>query len=104
MFSWAGSYFGISLEFVKYIKLMIGFLSTSIGRTFMIVDFVMFFTKKDKGQGLVEYALIILLIALIVIVALTYLAPTIGSVFNNISYTLQSPGVIKWTITATPTP
>jgi len=36
------------------------------------------------GQGLVEYALIIALIALVVIAILTILGPTIGNVFSNI--------------------
>ena len=50
--------------------------------------------RKEKGQGLVEYALIIVLVAIVVIVALTALGPIIGDVFSNISYTLIHPGVI----------
>ncbi|MFN7037842.1 MAG: Flp family type IVb pilin [Bellilinea sp.] len=41
--------------------------------------------KREKGgQGLVEYALIMLLVALAVIVILALLGPTIGSLFSNI--------------------
>jgi len=41
--------------------------------------------KRDKGgQGLIEYALIMLLVALAVIVILALLGPTIGSLFSNI--------------------
>lgn len=41
--------------------------------------------KQNKGgQGLVEYALIMLLVALAVIVILALLGPTIGSLFSNI--------------------
>jgi len=49
----------------------------------------MLFAPKEKGQGLVEYALIIVLIAIVVIVAMQFLAPTIGNVFTEIGKTLQ---------------
>ena len=38
----------------------------------------------QEGQGLVEYALIMILVSIIVIGALTLLGPTIGNVFSNI--------------------
>lgn len=38
---------------------------------------------------MVEYALIIVLIAIVVIVAMQFLAPTIGNVFTQIGNTLQ---------------
>lgn len=44
--------------------------------------------RRSRGQGLVEYALIIALIAVVVIAALLILGPRIASVFNNISSTL----------------
>ena len=44
----------------------------------------MLFAPKEKGQGLVEYALILVLVAVIVIAVLTILGPTIGNVFTNI--------------------
>ena len=37
-----------------------------------------------KGQGLVEYALIMLLVALAVIIILALLGPTIGNVFSDV--------------------
>jgi len=40
-------------------------------------------TLQD-GQGLVEYALILVLVALVVIVVLAVLGPSIGSAFSNI--------------------
>ncbi len=40
---------------------------------------------KEEGQGLVEYALIIVLIAIVVIAALALLGPQIGEVFNSIA-------------------
>jgi len=37
-----------------------------------------------RGQGLVEYALILVLVAVVVIVVLAVLGPAIGAVFSNI--------------------
>jgi len=39
---------------------------------------------REEGQGLVEYALILVLVAIVVIAILTILGPTIGNVFSNI--------------------
>ena len=44
----------------------------------------MLFAPKEKGQGLVEYALILVLVAIVVIVILAILGPAIGDVFSNI--------------------
>ena len=38
----------------------------------------------QKGQGLVEYALIVALLAIVVIGVLTLLGPIIGNIFSNI--------------------
>jgi pilus assembly protein Flp/PilA len=40
--------------------------------------------RDNKGQGLVEYALILVLVAVVVIVVLAILGPTIGNIFSNI--------------------
>jgi len=45
---------------------------------------IMLFAPKEKGQGLVEYALILVLIAVVVIVILALLGPAIGNIFSNI--------------------
>ena len=45
----------------------------------------MLFSPKEKGQGLVEYALILVLVAIVVIAALTLLGPTIGGIFSDIN-------------------
>ncbi len=37
-----------------------------------------------RGQGLVEYALIMLLVALIVLIVLALLGPAIANVFSNV--------------------
>jgi len=46
----------------------------------------MFSLKKlnDRGQGLVEYALILVLVAIVVIAILLTLGPVVGSVFSNV--------------------
>jgi pilus assembly protein Flp/PilA len=44
----------------------------------------MLFAPKAKGQGLVEYALILVLVAVVVIVVLAILGPTIGKIFSGI--------------------
>ncbi|GAB4482758.1 MAG: hypothetical protein OHK0031_05520 [Anaerolineales bacterium] len=49
----------------------------------------MLFAPKEKGQGLVEYALILVLVAVIVIAALTVLGPLIGNVFTKINKSLS---------------
>ena len=46
------------------------------------------FAPKEKGQGLVEYALILVLVAIVVIAILAILGPTIGNVFSNVVNTL----------------
>jgi pilus assembly protein Flp/PilA len=42
------------------------------------------FEIQESGQGLVEYALILVLVAMVVIVVLVWLGPTIGNIFSNI--------------------
>ena len=50
----------------------------------------MLFSPKEKGQGLVEYALILVLVAVVVIVVMQILGPTIGNVFSSIISSLTS--------------
>jgi pilus assembly protein Flp/PilA len=45
----------------------------------------MLFALKEKGQGFVEYAIILSLVALIVIAVLWLLGPTVGNSYSNIS-------------------
>lgn len=40
--------------------------------------------SPESGQGLVEYALILMLVALVVIIILMLLGPAIGNVFSNV--------------------
>ncbi len=48
----------------------------------------MLFTPNGKGQGLVEYALILVLVAIVVIAALMILGPRIGIIFSTINGSL----------------
>ena len=45
--------------------------------------------SREEGQGLVEYALIIVLVSIAVIALLTALGGQIGNVFNSITNTLK---------------
>jgi pilus assembly protein Flp/PilA len=53
---------------------------------------IMLFAPKEKGQGLVEYALILVLVAIVVIAALMILGPIIGNTFSTINASLNSTG------------
>lgn len=48
----------------------------------------MLFLTHEDGQGLVEYALILVLVAIVVIAILAILGPQIGNVFSKITNTL----------------
>jgi len=49
----------------------------------------MLFAKKEKGQGLVEYALILALIAIVVIAVLAILGSNVKNKFNTIANSLS---------------
>jgi len=51
----------------------------------------MLFLTREDGQGLVEYALILVLVAIVVIAILAILGPQIGNVFSQITYVLDNP-------------
>jgi pilus assembly protein Flp/PilA len=49
--------------------------------------------RRARGQGLVEYALILVLVAIVVIAALLILGPIIGNTFSTINTSIASvPG------------
>lgn len=50
----------------------------------------MLFYPKEKGQGLVEYALILVLVAIVVIAALLVLGPVIGNSFSTVNGSLNN--------------
>jgi len=43
---------------------------------------------ESRAQGLVEYALILMLVAIVVLVILALLGPAIGNLFSNVMYNL----------------
>lgn len=44
--------------------------------------------NREDGQGMVEYALIIALVAIALVAALTALSGGLGAVFNSITHSL----------------
>ncbi len=48
----------------------------------------MSFLREEEGQGLVEYALIIVVIAIALIVMLVFLRDDLGNLFSNIGNNL----------------
>lgn len=50
----------------------------------------MLFAPKEKGQGLVEYAIILALVAIVVIAVMRLLGPKIGNTFSTISRSLPN--------------
>jgi pilus assembly protein Flp/PilA len=58
-----------------------------------ISNFVSKFMKDDEeGQTLVEYGLLLALIAIIVIVALLFLGPIVSRIFQNVGSNLNGTG------------
>jgi pilus assembly protein Flp/PilA len=45
----------------------------------------MFFAPQEKGQGLVEYAIILAFVAIVVIAVMRLLGPKIGNVFSTVN-------------------
>ena len=56
--------------------------------TFFKRSNLMLFAPKEKGQGLVEYAIILALVAIVVIAVMRLLGPKIGNTFSTISSSL----------------
>ena len=44
--------------------------------------------KQEKGQSLLEYGLIIILVAIVVIIVIYLLGPAIGNLYSNIIQTI----------------
>ena len=44
----------------------------------------MLYAPKELGQGMMEYALVLALIAIIVIVVLALLGPAVGNMFSQV--------------------
>jgi len=48
------------------------------------------FLKQERGQGLVEYALILVLVAVVLIIAVTMFGQHVGSLFSQVEAQLPS--------------
>lgn len=48
--------------------------------------------REEKGQGMVEYALIIAVVAIVVVAALVTMRDQLSAIFNSIATTLQNRG------------
>ena len=56
---------------------------------FSLKEIHMLFAPKERGQGLIEYALILVLVAIVVIAVLMILGPRIGNVFSSVNKSLS---------------
>jgi pilus assembly protein Flp/PilA len=52
--------------------------------------------KHEKGQGLVEYAIILALIAIAVITAMSVLGPRVSGTFDRVNSALDIGGSPNW--------
>ena len=59
-------------------------------REFVVEELSRLNRRPEDGQGMVEYALILVLIAIVVIVILSTLGKRVNNVFSNISNGLSS--------------
>ena len=48
----------------------------------------MLFHPQEKGQGLVEYAIILVFVAIVVIAIMRLLGPRVGNIFSTINSSL----------------
>jgi pilus assembly protein Flp/PilA len=44
----------------------------------------MLYAPQDRGQGMTEFGVIIMLVAIVVIVLLILMGPSIGNMFSNV--------------------
>jgi Flp pilus assembly pilin Flp len=57
--------------------------------------------KRDEGQGLMEYAFILVLVAVVVLAVLLILGPRIGNVFTKVNSSLTSENAGPTQVAAT---
>jgi pilus assembly protein Flp/PilA len=60
-----------------------------IVREFISSLLARFHSEDEEGQTLVEYGLLLALIAIIVIVALLFLGPIVSEIFQNVGENLE---------------
>ena len=65
-------------------------LRACLGQIIFERNLIMLFAPKEKGQGLVEYAIILALIAIVVIAVMTTLGKKVNNTMSTISNALPS--------------
>ena len=50
----------------------------------------MLFAAEEKGQGLVEYAIILAFVAIVVIAVMRLLGPIVGNTFSSVSNSIPN--------------
>ena len=50
----------------------------------------MLFAPEEKGQGLVEYAIILAFVAIVVIAVMRLLGPIVGNTFSSVSNSIPN--------------
>lgn len=58
--------------------------SPILGTAYPLISGALMYHPHPKGQGLVEYALLIVLVAILVIVILALFGGAVGNIFSNI--------------------
>jgi pilus assembly protein Flp/PilA len=48
----------------------------------------MLFAPKEKGQGLVEYAMILSFVAIVVIAVVSLMGPRVGNIYSTVNSSL----------------
>ena len=76
------------IEFLAKIDILGTVLRVVLRQYSIRKEFTMLFAPKEKGQGLVEYAIILALVAIVVIAVMRLLGPKIGNTFSTISSSL----------------
>jgi pilus assembly protein Flp/PilA len=71
----------------SYMQFLILQPGQSLSRGEVILE-MLYYPHAEEGQGLVEYALILVLVAVTVMIILAILGPAIGNIFSNIISTL----------------
>ena len=51
---------------------------------FLFGGIMEFSNRRQSGQGLLEYALIMMLVALVVILLIMIIGPAVGNIFSNV--------------------
>ena len=69
-------------------SLALGPPSSAELKSFYGKEVIMLFAPKEKGQGLVEYAIILALVAIVVIAVMRLLGPKVGNTFSTIANSL----------------